>query len=112
VDGAGALGSDAPRHAAKEQGMLDPKEQAKGGFGAYVARQQERQGVIADARAEADRGARGTTDTPVANTLVTADVPETLAGASTTVPSTVSRADGDASSPYEPSTERQARRWR
>jgi hypothetical protein len=40
--------------------MLDPKEQAKGGFRAHVAREQERQDVLAAARLAAE-GQAGST---------------------------------------------------
>jgi hypothetical protein len=38
----------------KEQVMLDPKEQAKGGFRAFAAREQERKDVLAGVRREED----------------------------------------------------------
>jgi hypothetical protein len=44
--------------------MLDPKEQAKGGFGARAAREQERQHVLEASRREADAEAGSTGDTP------------------------------------------------
>ena len=66
TDGAGAADTgpdaDAPRHAAKEQAMLDPKEQAKGGFRAHAEREQERRDTLAAARREADAAAGLTPD--------------------------------------------------
>ena len=50
-------GAAAPAHTAKEPHMLDPKEQAKGGFRAHAEREQERRDKLAEARREADAAA-------------------------------------------------------
>ena len=81
--------------------MLDPKEQAKGGFRAHAEREQERRDALAEARRQADAAAG-----------MTGDAPSTAA----------SQADGDRSpyapredgepSPYAPPAGRQPKRWR
>jgi hypothetical protein len=80
--------------------MLDPKEQAKGGFGARAAREQERRDALAEARREADAAAAGQGDggTP-------ADAAEER---SPYAPP----AEGEETIPDAPPTGRQPKRWR
>jgi hypothetical protein len=59
IDETDVAGASAPRGAAKERDMLDPKEQAKGGFRAQIDRRREREEQLA-AAASAD----GTADAP------------------------------------------------
>jgi hypothetical protein len=80
--------------------MLDPKEQAKGGFRARVAREQERRDNLAEARREADAAAG-----------LVAGTPAPAEGQPDAAPSPEGRdADGEWS-PYAPSANRQPKRW-
>lgn len=79
--------------------MLDPKEQAKGGFGARAAREQERQ----DAQAEARREAAAAGSPGQADGEAPADEER-----SPYAPS----ADGTEQSPDTPPAGRQPKRWR
>ena len=81
--------------------MLDPKEQAKGGFGARAAREQERQDTLAESRRDADAaGAAGQADG-----TAPADAGEER---SPYAPS----ADGEEKTPDAPPAGRQPKRWR
>ena len=83
--------------------MLDPKEQAKGGFRAHVAREQERQDHLASARRDADDAAASAADAPL--------TAEGQADGSPS-PSSEPPADGGERSPYAPPAGRQPKRWR
>lgn len=81
--------------------MLDPKEQAKGGFRAHAEREKERRDTQAAARHEADAAAGTTTD-----------VPGDAEGQADGAPS-LERTNGKSErSPSAPSTARQPKRWR
>ena len=80
--------------------MLDPPEQAKGGFGARAAREQERQDALAEARREAHAaGAPGQAD---------GGAPAEEEERSPYAPS----ADGEERAPDAPPAGRQPKRWR
>jgi hypothetical protein len=104
VDDAHALdtrsGTAATAHTAKEPHMLDPKEQAKGGFRARAAREQERLDNLTEARREADAAAG-----------LTAGAPVPAEGQADVAPAPGRHEAGGESSPYAPSAGRQPKRW-
>ena len=81
--------------------MLDPKEQAKGGFRAHAERERERRDTLAEAGREGDAAAANTADVAEAGKGQVEGTPPTEPPA----------ADGERS-PYAPPTGRQPKRWR
>ena len=81
--------------------MLDPKEQAKGGFRAHAERENARR----DARAEARREAGAAADT-------TADVPAPVEAQADGAPSLPQPLAPGEQGPSAPPTGRQPKRWR
>ena len=75
--------------------MLDPKEQAKGGFRAFAAREQERRDFLAGAQREADAAG--------------ADARAAAGGQADGTPAADARAADDARSPYAPSADPRGR---
>ena len=93
-------GAAATARTAKEPHMLDPKEQAKGGFRAYAEREQERRDKLAEARREADAAAG-----------LTAGAPAPTEGQADVAPSPGGHDPVGEWSPYAPSADRQPKRW-
>jgi hypothetical protein len=78
--------------------MLDPKEQAKGGFRAFAAREQERKDVLAGARHGAD-----------AADAAAADARAAARGQADGTPAVDARAADDERSPYAPPADEQSK---